>query len=263
MNSRHILPALRSMGGAATVVAAVLVSAPAALLAQLSAPSAQISGTVTDDTGNALPGVLVTFTLAPDPTLAKSLTWYNVTATDSSGSFTSPLLPAGTYLICGRAGRALAVLDNCEWTLFPPSVTVTASQALTGFTLVMPVGMNLVVRVNDPAGLVANAVDATKAGKGSPLLTQVWDTKGFVHSLPLRSFDAASQNLSLVVPFGGQFQLSISGPSLAITDKTGAVVQPGAKIPFTAGKTAPTLQYQFTVSAAAVTPATGSVPAAN
>jgi hypothetical protein len=250
MKSRYMLLALGPIGRLATIVAAIIAAVPPALLGQLPAPSAQISGTVTDDAGNPLAGVMVTYTLAPDPTVSQSPSFYAGTITDATGAFSSALLPAGTYLLCGIAAPAVSVQDNCEWTLFPPKVTLADGQVVTGVALVMPKGMSLTIRINDPAGLATNLLDPAKKGQGNALLTQVWDERGFVHSLPLRSFDATGQNLSLVVPFGGQFKLSLSGQKLAITDKNGTAIPAGTNILFQSVKTVPTIQYQFTIRAA-------------
>jgi hypothetical protein len=247
MNGRHILPALRPLARLATVVVAVA-AVPSALLAQLATPSAQLSGTVTDDSGNPLAGVIVTYTLAPDPTVALSSSFYAGTITDATGAFSSDLLPAGTYLLCGLAAPALSVLDNCEWTLFPPKVVLADSQVVTGVAITMTKGAGLQVRVNDPSGILANVLNSNK--QGTHLLTQLWDDRGFIHSVRMRSFDASGQNLSLVVPFGRQFQLSLSGQKVGVTGPTGTAIPVGTNIPFQSAPTVPMIQYQFTVSAA-------------
>lgn len=241
MNNRYKLSGLAS-----AVVWAGVAAFPPALFGQLPVPTAQMSGTVTDDAGNPLAGVIVTYTLAPDPTVPQSPSFYAATITDATGAFSSAFLPAGTYLLCGMAPPALSVLDNCDWTLFPPKVVVADSQVVTGVAITLARGANLQVRINDPGGVLANVLNLNK--QGAPLLTQLWDDRGFIHVVRMRSFDAGGQNLSLVVPFGRQFQLSLSGQKLGVIGATGTALPLGTNIPFQSVATVPSIQYQFTVS---------------
>jgi len=60
---------------------------------------------------------------------------------------------------------------------------------------------------------------------GAYLSEGVWEPSGFFHSLPLRSFDSAGQDLEITVPADMPLHVTMGGDGLSVKDATGAVVQ--------------------------------------
>src|SRR5689334_22291131 len=107
----------------------------------------------------------------------------------------------GTVInMAATIGRLLLLNGNRQpWPAFLPRLTLADSQMVSGVTIILARGANLQVRLNDPGGILANVLNSNKPG--TPLLTQVWEDRGFIHVVRMRSFDASGQNASMVVPF--------------------------------------------------------------
>ena len=73
---------------------------------------------------------------------------------DPAGSVTFDLLPNGLYTLCAQAASG-NWLNACEWGAARPDVTVSAAQRTVSTTLVLKCGAAVLIRVDDPDGLLA------------------------------------------------------------------------------------------------------------
>lgn len=230
-------------------LAALLIATSVTVRAQTPVPTGTIAGTVSDERGKPIPDVFVSYLRAPDLKVSDSLTVSGGAISTGNGDFAFDKLPAGTYLLCATAPPQLSLLDICEWTMTPPSVTLADGQVVTGVALRMTAGLNLQFRIDDPKGLLANPFIQRL---GALLLAGVWDDHGFFHAVRLRSFDTSGQDLALAVPFAQSFRLNLSSTNIVIRDTTTGQVlsQSGTNIVFDALKIMKNQQYQFSVDAA-------------
>ncbi len=149
-----------------TVLAIALLAAP--MLYAQSATTGAIEGTVTDNTGAALPGVTV-------EVRSPNLQGVRTDTTDTSGHFRFTLLPAGNY-------NLTATLSGFN-TVKQPDVTVSLNKTVT-----LDVRMSAAVQASITVTAAAPVVDVTSAQSGATITSQTLQT------LPLaRNFTAAAQ----------------------------------------------------------------------
>jgi Carboxypeptidase regulatory-like domain len=121
-----------------------------------SAQGQAFSGKVIDSNGNPVGGALVT------ALRTSTVPWTSSrTSSQSDGSFIFSSLTAGAYEFCAQV-LAGGYLNPCEWSLNPPTVTVTAGNAATGFVLKMAIGSLLQIQVQDPSNVASAAASSAR-----------------------------------------------------------------------------------------------------
>jgi hypothetical protein len=134
--------------------------------------TAQIRGTVTDETGAPIQGATVMASLrkAAEP-ISKSrppvATLMPVPAKAPSGAkgeFQIDSLYAGNYVICADVPDK-AYLNPCLWSDQPTTLDVAAGATASGVKVVAQKGVFVTVRVDDPKGLLKGpAADGVMVG---------------------------------------------------------------------------------------------------
>jgi hypothetical protein len=141
-----------------TALAAMFAARPA--LAQNA--TAQVSGVIADEYGRPLPGAHIVITRRPHPVQGDDGKWRDApgetpfsaqAASDATGKYQLPQLPAGDYDLCMHAPGYLA---TCDWTGWQRA-TVAASQALAQGTVQLTKAVKVTIRINDPHGLLGSA----------------------------------------------------------------------------------------------------------
>jgi hypothetical protein len=137
-----------------------------------------------------------------------------VTAAD--GAFRLGGLPAGKYKVCVQV-PAGSLLDPCQWSDTPPSLTLSAGQDITGFKVALARGTVVTVRVNDAQKLLQ-----TNEGKtpGSRLLIGVWTDKGLFYEARVAATDANGRDHQITVPNNRQLTLSADSAFFKLADAT-------------------------------------------
>ncbi len=221
----------------------------------LTAQTARITGTVTDERGAPLSGARVSASLkaSPKPVAlvpGRPPAFMPVQAKSDSGTngeFQIEGLLPGLYRLCVQ--KPGGYLDPCLWADQPVTVELDDGATVSGAAVVARKGGTVTVRVQDPTGTLAANPAASDLRVGvhngnSPLIP----------ALPTNR-DANGQTLSVVVPQGKSVTLVVSSAKLALADATGAalkdgenqIVIPAANIPVTpagVGAPEPTLTIQ-------------------
>jgi hypothetical protein len=224
----------------------LLLTSPA--FAQTAASVGALQGRVTDPQGNPLAGAQVRYARAVKTVvLGKSLLpapgealVRGTVSTDATGGFALTDLTPGNYALCGQVPSA-AYLDPCIWQQ-PVAVTVSAGATATP-SLVLTKGVFLKVRVNDPMGLLPQAVDGIWTPR--KLLVGVIYASGAYRGAENTSVDLAGRDYQLVIPSGMPFSLRMFSNHVALTHQSGttanatalagtAVDMTGSQIPFQA-----------------------------
>jgi hypothetical protein len=172
-----------------------------------------ITGILTND-GNPVPGAFVTAYLQASSTGGKLMPAINA-LTESDGSFKMKGVPAGTYRLCIEKTSA-ALLDPCQWSPVPNSVTVTPGDDAS-ITMLAQAGISMTIRVDDPTGLLANDP------RSVDILINAKTTSGRHIAAVLASKDKSGKTMTMVVPVGVPIDLMIYSSRLALTDDQGHV----------------------------------------
>jgi hypothetical protein len=222
------------------------------ILAQALGPTGSLQGSVTDTQGRPVAGAVVRYQSVP-PSVAAGLSpkpapgetvASGAVATDGSGRFTVSGLPSAPHLLCASVPSA-PYLDPCIW---GQAVRTTVSAGLTATQpLILVKGVYVNVRVNDPMGILPQAVD----GPWTPrkLLVGVVYGTGAYQAAQNTAVDLAGRDYQLIVPAGKPFRLWLYSTDVALTDASGAAVtSPAGGVAFqaTAGKDQ---SFTFTVVA--------------
>jgi hypothetical protein len=151
-----------------------------------------IAGTTVDaSTGKPLTGVVVTAVRTGFPPFSANA------AVDGLGVYALAGLPAGTYNICASYSGD-GYLDPCQWNSIPPTVTLTAGQALTGHTVKLTPGSVLKIQVQDPNQVLSNAVSA---GKPANVSAGVFGAFNMFHPAHLVGKDSSgNSNYQITIP---------------------------------------------------------------
>ena len=164
-------------------------------------------------------------------------------STDADGGFALAGMPPAVYLLCANVPSA-PYIDPCIWR---QSLRVTVPAGATAKqNLTLEKGVYLNVRINDPIGLLPQAVD----GPWTPrkLLVGVKYGTGAYQGAANTTVDSAGRNYQLIVPAGMAFWLWLYSSDVALTDANAVpVVAPGAQIPFET-VAAQNQSFTFTVS---------------
>jgi len=220
--------------------------------------SASMAGVVTGADGTPIDSVVVMYVLGPGLSSGGSPPSGGMLA-GTDGTFAFSNLAPGLYYVCAYAPPQKSVLDSCEWTLSPQTVTLITGQNLTGLQIVLQPGVRLQLRVNDLTNIIGVPV-LRRTGK--LLQTNLFDAAGLGHMIPLRSFDSTGFNYEMVVPAAMPLTMQFGGTGLTLADSKGTTVpfqgvsRPVVQIP---SGSAPTL-LTFSVGPVAVTPAPAPAP---
>ncbi|HUD99950.1 MAG TPA: carboxypeptidase-like regulatory domain-containing protein [Bryobacteraceae bacterium] len=215
------------------------------------AQTGAVSGTITDQAGNALAGVTVSYSRLPGflprtgsgpPRLSPGESYASASATtDTLGRQAVQGLPVGNYLVC-VAAEDQPILDPCKWSTPPPLEVTRQSTASLDFAVQR--GVFLRVRANDPKGLLP----ASQPSPMSPAHLIVGIIFGTGASLAAQrvSVDTGGQDYRIAIPTGMPLQLWLVSGFVTLADQNGAPLQNvGTKIPLQA---VPGVDQLFTIN---------------
>lgn len=199
------------------------------------AQTGSIAGSVTDETGKALAGVLVySASIGPGGTSSASKgvppSPSFRTTTDSGGRFSFLALPAGLHQLCAIAAVAGQV-SSCEWGARPLTTTLTAGATLQGLKLTMGSGDIVQIQVRDANSKISGGVQlllGSIADNGSYRFAKLVSTVGQV------------LNYEMTIPTGRKSWLVVD-TALQILDAQGAAVPAGKQTIALSGPTQITL----------------------
>jgi hypothetical protein len=150
-----------------------------------------------------------------------SVPWTNSrTSTAANGSFSFSSLIPGTYQFCVQV-LAGGYLDPCDWSPTPPTTTIAAGSAVTGYELNITAGSLLQIEVTDP-----NNIASAAASPSAPALLAlgVHFPRGIFKHAIFRSKDATGINhFDVTIPFDTPVSLEILNSSLQVTQANATV----------------------------------------
>lgn len=237
----------RLMSKALTGFTVIALLCPASKLT--AAATGSIKGTLVTSSGDVVAGVKVFLAqAAPQPTWAKSVvvTGRVVSISQSSetdGSFSFTGLPDGSYNLCPHPLKP-GQLNPCHWSTSVPLLTIAGGQALSGIKIVVPLGGQITVHVDDPRTLlprVTSAIDHLnlRIGLDRP--------DGFQPAVMVST--NSGRDYALNIPFDVPVSLDISSPGLALADPKGlATAANGTTLSVTATKLVPKVSFNFAIS---------------
>jgi hypothetical protein len=194
-----------------------LIAASAALPAGVLAQN--VTGTlVTADTGAPIGRATVVAISKVAPTAGRFVVYK--TLVDSAGNY-AMAVSAGQYQLCVYGAEPY--LDPCQWGGSPvANVASAAASPEVASPLSLQKGIQLIVRVHDPKGLLAqaesvhgSAVQAHLSGAGFALVP-----------LPVISESLNIRDYGTFVPFNTSMTVFVSSHSLLLADQTGAALSP-------------------------------------
>lgn len=204
----------------------------------------EISGTVVSDDGTAIRDCFVSYVRLPMIVGDKA---GDVTTTDRNGAYQFSRLVSGKYILCARPTSQTGLVETCEWTTQPLTVTLGIGQALGGLQIVMERGARVEVRLDDPGQILANR--ATQK-TGTDLSVGVWDWNGFFHALRPMGFDAGGQDMALTIPHEKRVRLYLKGKDVTVRDDKGARLPDSGSIEeFQTSRGTATRQFRFSITA--------------
>jgi hypothetical protein len=184
------------------------------LLAQMG----QLSISVKDEAGLAMPGALVTVSARPMYGGAKSkpgtLTFNFTGRSGANGGLSVTNVPSGAYALCARLPGSLFV-DSCSWNDGASSTIVNAGSTASS-SIVLKKGALAVVQLTDGLGLLAS-----EAFPGQKVSVVVGTAGG--HRIPMAGSQqgATIRQFSAVVPVDTDLKLQVHSQTLQVTDSNG------------------------------------------
>jgi hypothetical protein len=177
-----------------------------------------LSGKVIGSNGQPVGAALVT------ASRTSSVPWTSSrTSTAADGSFSFPSLNPGTYQFCVQV-LAGGYLDPCDWSIAPPSTTIAAGSAVTGYQLNITAGSLLQIEVSDPNNIASAAASTSPPAS---LALGVHISRGIFKHAIFRSKDATGINhFDLTIPFDTPVSLEILNSNLQITQASATVSAP-------------------------------------
>ena len=219
------------------ILIAVVVCLPAGVAQSI--PSASIRGTVTDDKGRTMSGVLVTALLNARPPFSRTST------SAGDGSFQILGVPAGQYSLCAQVAGG-GYVDPCQWSLTLPTVTVAANQASTGNAVRMAKGSVVKIRLQDPGGQMGQK---TRDGRKPHLLIGVATPRGAFSPAHQTGKSGNSADFEVTVPVDTRLTMQVVSRDLRLGDDHGSPLSNnGAREPFLQGNADPNPKsFSYTV----------------
>ena len=231
----------RSRAKFAAFVPALVLSLSASLTAQTTGSTAGISGIVREESGPAIPAVV----------LAVSGSVMRHTSSGPDGAFQFTQLPAGSYRLCAQVPQEKIrrgddrFVDSCGlWESVPPPVTLAAGETRKGAVVTVARGYLLKIRVNDPGKLLPPPIG--KNG-GNALSLMIFGASGLPHNIPIVSQDAAGRDHAVVIPYGMPHKLSIQSSVLSLNDEIGRQIATTAPMDITLARGAALKTYVVNV----------------
>ena len=131
-------------------------------------------------------------------------------------------VPSGQYRLCVYGAEPY--LDPCQWGgALAPNVTSLAAAAIPSSSpLSLQKGVQLIVRVHDPGGLLAKA----ETVHGAAVAAHLSSAAVPLLPLPMVSDAVGFRDYGTYVPFNVPMTVFVSGQSLALTDRAGAALSP-------------------------------------
>lgn len=200
--------------GARFLIIAASVLLPTASLAQ------SIAGTlVAADTGDPVTSATVVAIATGGSSAVRPAVYKAIV--DSAGNY-SMTVPAGQYRLCVYGAEPF--LNPCQWSNGPATNVVSAAAASTApnSPLTLQKGVQLIVRVHDPNGVLAQA-ESVPGGAVSAYLSGSGVAQ---FPLPVVSSGQGFRDYGTYIPFNSPLIVFVSGHSLALQDKAGAVLNP-------------------------------------
>jgi len=196
-----------------SILIAASMASPLASLGQ------SITGTVVAaDTGAAITAATV---VAKRKTASTALAAVYKVSVDSAGKY-ALTLPPGQYQLCVYG--AGPYLDPCLWSAGAP---VTVASAPIASALTLQKGVQFILRVHDPSGVLPKAESVHGAAVGVILVGSSMAKL----PLPLILDSGSFRDYGLFVPFNSPLTVLVTGSSLSLTDQSGAALNPSG-IPF-------------------------------
>jgi hypothetical protein len=178
-----------------------------------------IAGTIQSTDGKPVARAAVRISLLNSAVLGGAAPFNAVAATGADGKFAMSGVPAGTYTVCPVA-RDAGLLPPCLWGT-EPVATVVAGQTANVAAIEMKVGVDLYLRVNDPAGTRA-ALEGKVAG--ADLMASVVSAKGTTMPVNKTGSDGGGHDHHLTVPADVDLTLVVYSKAFALTDGNGAAI---------------------------------------
>ena len=190
--------------------------------AQGGSPGA-VSGRVVGEDGRALRAIV-----AAQPAGAGGPTRV-LTALD--GTFTFAALPPGKYIICADVPVEQASLSNdpflngCPWNMPPATIQLAGGQTLAGVQVVVPKGVLVQVKIQDPEKLLPPDAAGNALASNSELDLLFRGADRHVQRPRLISQDGGSRTYAITVPYGAPLSLTAKSSQGKLNDDKGAPVQ--------------------------------------
>jgi hypothetical protein len=185
---------------------------PFVLLAQQT-NTGKLLGTVTDDSGTAITGAIVSATLQPPGPVPKFTPVTVSSISGGKGAFELDNLPAGTFGLCVQKPD-LQLLNPCLWSDTRVTAAVNSGQTTSGISLVVEKGVRISIRLADDQKLL-------KAASHEDILIGTGHgTSPFIPA-QLSSKDDSGKTFSLLIPTGRAVQLSVFSAMFALGDEKG------------------------------------------
>lgn len=183
-------------------------------------PLGRITGNVQTANGKAVRGAVVTAApIVPPADGSMGRATRAISAAD--GTFVLDQVPAGQYWICAAvAGSQL--LDPCQWSASPVTVTLSDESTHTGVAITLQKGTFIHIRVDDSAHLLRPIAKSGIAP--APFFVKMWGLHGPMPVMPLFD-DDNGRTFRAVVPFDTPVRLRTIAPNLQVADQTGKMLQ--------------------------------------
>ena len=220
---------------------ALVLCLSASLTAQTTVNTAGISGIVREESGPAIPAVV----------LAVSGSVMRHTSSGPDGAFQFTQLPAGSYRLCAQVPQERIrrgddrFVDSCAlWESAPPPIALAAGETRKGAVVTVARGYLFKIRVNDPGKLLPPPIG--KIG-GNALSLMIFDASGLPHNIPIVSQDAGGRDHAVVIPYGIPHKLEIHSTVLGLNDQIGRQIATTAPMDVTVARGATLKTYVVNV----------------
>jgi hypothetical protein len=144
--------------------------------------------------------------------------------TDTAGKY-AMTIPPGAYQLC--AHNTNLYLNPCQWG-GAPAITITTGIPAT-VSMKLAKGSRFILRVHDSKQVLKRV----ESVHGDAISAVVTGPAGLLLLLPIASDNGRTRDYTAVVPANAPLRLSLGTPKVAVSDRTGAGVNPQG-IPFQA-----------------------------
>ena len=211
--------------------------------------TAQMKGTVVDESGKPIPGARIVYTRKPHTLMGSDgrnrnspgeWQFTSQVTSDASGNYQILQLPAGDYEWCVDAPGYLA---TCEWTGWRRS-SLLAGQVFDSGAVRLMKAVTVNIRVNDPFLLVPST-----SSIASPLAIGVRDQWGRFHPAHRATNNGNSHVFQVDVPYATPLKVRLHSWRFLLADSSGGEVDHwGTEFPFQVAVGASPPSYVFAIS---------------